>query len=251
VVPADIHDFFLASAGVAGALIGLLFVAISVSAARLATAEASGQLHRIRANAALTGFINALTVSLFGLVPGEKIGLAATIVAILGLLFVLASLLSLVRMRQVRWPTARDAAFLAGLGATFVLQLMSGVDVIYHPADYGTVNNLAILVIVCFLIGIARAWELIGGPSIGIGHEMVALVRSAEAAHDGTHRSPDGADGTEDVHDAGEASSPEDAHGTEGVTGPGAARGHAPAPDDRSALQRLASRTTMNSCSTW
>jgi hypothetical protein len=225
-VPAEIHDFFLASAGVAGALIGLLFVAISVSAGRLATAEVSGQLHRIRANAALTGFINALTVSLFALVPGEKIGLAATIVAILGLLFVVASLLSLVRMRQVRWPRARDAAFLAGLGATFVLQLLSGIDVEHHPGDSGTVNNLAILVIVCFLIGIARAWELIGGPSIGIGQEMVALVRSAEAAHDRTHRS---ADGAADANDAGETSSPED------VTGPGAASGHAPAPDDQSA----------------
>src|SRR5579872_6786970 len=148
VVPADIHDFFLASAGVAGALIGLLFVAISVSADRLATAEASGQLHRVRANAALTGFINALTVSLFGLVPGQKIGLAATIVAILGLSFVVASLLSLVRVRQVRWPTARDAAFLLGLGVTFVLQLISGLDVISHPGDSGTVNNLAVLVIV-------------------------------------------------------------------------------------------------------
>ena len=220
VVPADIHDFFLASSGVAGALIGLLFVAISVSAGRLATAEVSGQLHRIRANAALTSFINALTVSLFALVPGEKIALAATIVAALGLLFVVASLLSLIRVRHLRWPTARDAAFLAGLGVTFVLQLMSGIDVQYHPGDDGTVNNLAIFVIVCFFIGIARAWELIGGPTIGVAHEMVALARRAETAVE---------------HARGDAEDAEEAHAAEDVAGRDTASDMRQAPDDRPA----------------
>jgi hypothetical protein len=127
VVPADIHDFFVASAGVAGALVGLLFVAI------------------------------------------------------LGLLFVTASLLSFVRLRQVRWSTARDALFLVFLAVTFVIQLVAGIDVMERPGDWGAVETIAILVIVCFLIGIFRAWDLIGGPSIGITHEVVALVRSGEA----------------------------------------------------------------------
>ena len=181
-VPEDIHDFFLGSAGVAGALIGLLFVAISVSRDRLARNDASSQSHRIRASAALIAFDNALAVSLFALIPGEKIGWTSLVVSILGLLFVAASLLSLVRLRMVRWGTLRDAVFLVFLVVVFVIQLASGIDVMQQPGDSGSVNTIAFLVVVCFLIGIARAWELVGGPSIGIAHEVVALVRSEEQA---------------------------------------------------------------------
>ena len=161
----------------AGALIGLLFVAISVASDRL-SAEADGLLHRIRAVAALTAFTNALTVSLFTLIPEQMIGGTSVAVAATGLTFVVASLLSLIRLRQVRWGTVRDGLFLVGLVVTFVYQLLEGVDLLVHPDDSGAVDTIAILVAVCFLIGIARSWELIGGPSIGIAKEVTALVRS-------------------------------------------------------------------------
>jgi hypothetical protein len=182
VVPADFHDFFAASAGVAGALIGLLFVAISVASGRLAHPEASAQLHRIRALAALTSFTNALSVSLFALLPGEKIGVTALVVAVIGLAFVTASLLSLIRLRQVRWSTVRDGFFLVSLAATFIYQFIAGLSVANQPGDSGSVDAIAILVIVSFIIGISRAWELIGGPSIGIAREVAALVRHDETA---------------------------------------------------------------------
>jgi hypothetical protein len=179
VVPEGIDDFFAASAGVAGALIGLLFVAITVSSDRLARAKGA-QLYRIRAAAGLTAFTSALVVSLLALVPGHKIGPTAVVAAIIGLTVIVASLLSLIRLRQVQWRTVRDALFLIGLAVVFVAQLIEGIGVIAHPGDSGAVNALAILVTICSLIGIDRSWELVGGPSIGLSEEVVALVRDHE-----------------------------------------------------------------------
>jgi hypothetical protein len=182
VVPESYHDFFVGSLSVAGALIGLLFVAISVAAPRLNQAEGRAQAHRIRADAALTAFTNALTVSLFALVPGQVIGWTAVATAAVGIVFIAASVVSLARVKVQRWLTARDAVFLVGMATGFVFQLLAGLHLERYPHDAGDVQNIAILVIVFFLVGISRAWELVGGPSLGLRREVTALVRGEALA---------------------------------------------------------------------
>ena len=183
-VPPDIHDFFLASGGAAAALIGLLFVAVSVASERTVREGTGTPLYGARASAALTAFTNALTVSLFALIPGHKIGPATIAVASAGLVFIAASLLSLVRLRQDRGTRLRHGSLLVALGVTFMFQFIEGVDVSTRPADTGAVNTIAALVVVCFLLGIGRAWQLIGGPSISFSGEVAALVRNQHGPND-------------------------------------------------------------------
>ena len=73
--------------------------------------------------------------------------------------------------------------FLVGLAITFGVQIVAGLLKLAHPRQQGPVTTIAVLVIVCFLIGIARSWELIGGPSIMLRRELGALAR-AHGEHD-------------------------------------------------------------------
>jgi hypothetical protein len=159
------HDFFVASAGVAGALIGLLFVAMSVAA--VPTDPGAAYRHRVRASGALTAFTNALTVSLFALIPELDVGWPELTVAIIGLGFILRSAQER-RTTHIGDPASwRDLTFLLGLSVVFLFQAEAGIRLIAHDDNAGALQTVGILVVVCFLVGIARAWEMIGGPRMG------------------------------------------------------------------------------------
>jgi MFS family permease len=190
VTTASGRDFFLASASVAGALIGLLFVAVSVASERVLGPEAS-DVHGVRAAATLAAFTNALTVSLFGLVPGFNVGGAATVVAIVGLLFIAGALMQLAPAWRAKRIGPRDLTFLLALLVVFVIQLIAGVELDRHTNDGSDLQTICVLVIVCFLIGIARAWDLVGGPNIYLVHQLLKRRQTRRRPDDGSDRLDD------------------------------------------------------------
>jgi hypothetical protein len=168
----------MGSAGVAGALIGLLFVAVSVTPETAAIKEAA-EIRSIRAVAALTAFTNALTVSLTGLVPGAGgPGLTAAIVAIFGVLFILGAIFEVTSAWRAQRVRLTDLIFLVGLAAVFVIQFLTGLQLHGHPRNLGDLQTICDLVIACFLIGIARTWELVGGPNVELSHQLFARFRA-------------------------------------------------------------------------
>ena len=52
----------------------------------------------------------------------------------------------------------------------------------HHPRwpGCGGCRNRALLVVICFLIGVYRAWDLIGGPSFGVRRKVSEILRKQD-----------------------------------------------------------------------
>jgi hypothetical protein len=72
-VPDAFHDYFIASAGAAAALVGLLFVAVSIAPERTVTRSAPVE-RRTVALSAYTALLNAFFLSLVALLPQTNLG---------------------------------------------------------------------------------------------------------------------------------------------------------------------------------
>ena len=112
------HDFFLAQAGAAGVLTGLVFVGVSINLQKIVSDPRSGLAGR--AAEALILLVAVLTVTVLGLVPAQGPGLLGAEVLVVGLAaWVWIVAIQLPRLRE--WGTMR-----ADLRVSFVLRVVLG-----------------------------------------------------------------------------------------------------------------------------
>jgi hypothetical protein len=183
VVPTEFGPFFAATAAVSGALIGLLFVAISVAPAR--DDPAQRVVMDVRAGVAFSALLNTLVVALFALIPGIGLGTTAAIVAAVGLSSCLALGIVLFREEPAGLERRRQVRLLAIQGAVFAYELVVGVQLRWSPRDVGLVQTVCILIIVLFLVGIARAWQLVGARDTGLVSEVARSLRTRGSGRGG------------------------------------------------------------------
>ncbi len=188
-VPPEFFTFFSASTGAGAALVGLLFVAVSLAPEQIVTRQAPVERRSV-AGSAFTALINAFFISLGALIPHFNFGTVIVPVSSVSLLTSLFQAWSLLRLRK-GWQSFLRRAFLVFLNlGLYGLELRQGVGLITDPTQVGFVYGLLFVLLGIFALGLTRAWELLGAQRYGFGgwlnplqdvHDSVPFSRAGAA----------------------------------------------------------------------
>ena len=156
-VPGAYDAYLAAMATAAAALIGLLFVAVSVRDDTIfgPNAMPGGEALAITA---FTGLVNSFVVSLLGLIPKINIGEPAVIMAVI-------SIVAIVRLQR-RLHTGRNLIVLAITLLAYTAQFGLGVLLLVDSHDSDQLINLSIVIFVPLITSLQRAWSLLKGKHV-------------------------------------------------------------------------------------
>jgi hypothetical protein len=153
-----VYDAYLAAmATAAAALIGLLFVAVSVRDDTIfgPNAMPGGEALAITA---FIGLVNSFVVSLLGLIPKINIGEPAVSMAVI-------STVAIVRLQR-RLHAGRNLLVLAVTLLAYAAQFGLGVLLLVDSHDSDQLINLSIIIFVTLIASLQRAWSLLKGKHV-------------------------------------------------------------------------------------
>lgn len=165
-VPPQFTNFFIASASAGAALVGLLFVAVSIAPERIVMANAPVE-RRAMAASSFTALLNAFFISLGALIPGS-VGVITLIMSASGLFNSLFLAWNLLKERQ-SWQNVLRRIFL--IVASFIIygsELYVAILLLYKPNNLGIFYTLTGLLLAVYGIGLLRAWQLLGARRYGL-----------------------------------------------------------------------------------
>jgi hypothetical protein len=171
-VPGVYDAYFAAMATAAAALIGLLFVAVSVRDDTIFGPKAMPGGEAL-AVTAFIGLVSSFVVSLLGLIPKVNIGEPAVVMAVIGIV-------AMVRLQR-RLHVGRNLIVLAITLLAYAAQLGFGVLLLADPHSDQLVN-LSVIVFVPLIVSLQRAWSLLKGKHLA-GARGAAVTGDHDPPH--------------------------------------------------------------------
>ena len=167
-VPPEFANFFIAAAGAGGALIGLLFVSVSIAPHR--TVQASAPIEaRVMSSSAFTALLNGFLIALGATLPHWNIGLIVVVMSLLGISHSLNQVWSMLKP----WPSWQNvlrrlwltvlSLYIYGYELVLAIQLL-----LISPTHSYLISTLGTLIISIYAIALLRAWLLLGVQRTGL-----------------------------------------------------------------------------------
>jgi len=151
--------------------------------------------------AALVAFTNALAVSLFGLVPGTDVGYPAAMLGVIGVFFTAAGVRTTLAHPALRQHRRSQLYLIVLLLLAFGFELAAGIELIGSPHQVWALDTVGYVLVASLLIGIARAWELVGDWNTGIVSSIALLVGHKSMMQSTSDPTSSGDPGTADGND--------------------------------------------------
>lgn len=198
-VPPQFANFFIASASAGAALVGLLFVAVSIAPERIVMANAPVERQAMAASS-FTALLNAFFISLAALIPWN-VGVLTLVMSFSALSNSLFLTWNLLKERQ-SWQNFLRRVFL--IVVSFVIygfELYVAILLLYEPNNLGSFYALTGLLLGVYGIGLVRAWQLLGARRYGLMRWLNPLTELNGTESIGTHEEAKAPDKTQSMED--------------------------------------------------
>ncbi|GAA1940789.1 hypothetical protein GCM10009775_35820 [Microbacterium aoyamense] len=178
---AEFSDFYLALAGASGAMVGLLFVALTVAREGMLGDEA-GEAGRARSGMALACFLIPLVVALFALVPTVKLPVPTLVAGCASLGVVVASARALTSAQPAEASALAKLASVSGFALASLTLFASGILLVVSSDASIAETLVPCALIVLIAAGVHQVWMLVGGQRQGTLRRWIAVMARQRAA---------------------------------------------------------------------
>lgn len=160
-VTPDYFAFFTTMATVEATLFGLIFVAISIAPESITVATAPLD-RQIKATRSYIALLNPLIISLFAMIPQQRIGGVALSLSFLGLTTTLAMTVTSIQNANRSVRKLRGIFFILVSFFLYGDEGFAALRLMQSPADASAMYTLTNLLVAIAILGIISAWDLIG-----------------------------------------------------------------------------------------